>query len=95
MEVIPIDLNAHIEPAYMLLVVAVSYAMRDILAAQIKGNKRIAVLIIATLIGVPYYYYVGVSIINLIVSYSLVTTCYDLILKKITTWLKQNSQANQ
>jgi cell division protein FtsW (lipid II flippase) len=93
MDIINIDLNAHIEPAYMLLVFALAYGLRDLVAAQIKGNNRMAVLIIAAVAGVAYWYILRVSVLNLVVSYSLVTTCYDLIVKRFDKWL--NSQASQ
>jgi cell division protein FtsW (lipid II flippase) len=50
------------------------------------------VLIIAAVAGVAYWYILRVSVLNLVVSYSLVTTCYDLIVKRFEKWL--SSQAN-
>ena len=60
---------------------------------EVKITKKYLVLILAALVAVPFYFLLegetNTIIMKLIISYTLATSCYELIIKRIVKLFKK------
>lgn len=85
------EILKYLDVSYCLVVVFLSYALRDVLASMLeylrfpeKHSRTFSVFFLATAVAFVWHFFVGSEMVKLFVSYSATTTLYELFLKHIS-----------